>query len=288
MSHTLIGRYVATGNGELMKKYVVLISFVAAIALFYFNRPDRTVLDESELIFPVCSMKGVPLVIKVSYFVDSSIQESYTKAIAERQVKQSNKILSNSCLPLSRELVTFKYIDLGLSGEEYFDEIHSQGSMAVGRDVIHPLRDSELDFYVFVVPNRHQIFEDGTTGAADWELSNSYILLADDASDDVLEHEFGHLMWANHSETLLFSLLQGELERSTRPENRHLIKPYARAYKCSNAGTVMSYEEIKLPIYSTPTIKYRSEVCGNELNADNRKRVLEYIDTLRERVQHNN
>ncbi len=49
----------------------------------------------------------------------------------------------------------------------------------------------------------------------------------------------------------------------------------------------MSYEKIKLPIYSSPTIKYRSEVCGNELNADNRKRVLEYIDTLRELVQYN-
>lgn len=190
-------------------------------------------------------------------------------------------------MPLSRELASFRYVDLALSGEEYFDEIHSQGSMAVGRDVIQPLRDSHLDFYVFVVPNRHLIFEDGTMGATDWELSDSYILLADDASTDVLEHEFGHLMWANHSETFLFSLLQGELERSTRPENRHLIKPYARAYKCSNAGTVMSYEKIKLPIYSSPTIKYRSEVCGNELNADNRKRVLEYIDTLRELVQYN-
>ncbi|EMN7335876.1 hypothetical protein KIT90_25955 [Vibrio sp. B172a] len=269
-----------------MKKYVVLISFVVTIALFYFNRPDRTELDESELFLPVCSMEA-PLVTKVSYFVDSSIQESYTKSIAEQQIRQSNKILSNSCLPLSRELASFRYVDLALSGEEYFDEIHSQGSMAVGRDVIQPLRDSHLDFYVFVVPNRHLIFEDGTTGATDWELSDSYILLADDASTDVLEHEFGHLMWANHSETFLFSLLQGELERSTRPENRHLIKPYARAYKCSNAGTVMSYEKIKLPIYSSPTIKYRSEVCGNELNADNRKRVLEYIDTLRELVQYN-
>lgn len=112
-------------------------------------------------------------------------------------------------MPLSRELASFRYVDLALSGEEYFDEIHSQGSMAVGRDVIQPLRDSHLDFYVFVVPNRHLIFEDGTMGATDWELSDSYILLADDASTDVLEHEFGHLMWANHSETFLFPFFKG-------------------------------------------------------------------------------
>ncbi|MFA0025958.1 hypothetical protein AB4369_23950, partial [Vibrio sp. 10N.261.49.A5] len=76
-----------------MKKYVVLISFVVTIALFYFNRQDRTELNESELILPVCSMKA-PLVTNVSYFVDSSIQESYTKSIAEQQIRQSNKILS--------------------------------------------------------------------------------------------------------------------------------------------------------------------------------------------------
>ncbi|CED71640.1 membrane protein [Aliivibrio wodanis] len=264
-----------------MKKVLFIISIILIIISFYFNQPDHTSYNRSKLELPLCKITKPTVITRISYIVDSSLRESYKKELAQKQVEFSNTILVNSCLALRRQLVSFKYIDLELSGSEYFDELHNQASMAIGNDVLKPLRENPLDFYVLVVPSDHLVFEDGTIGATDWELSDSYILLADDAAPDTLEHEFGHLMWANHSETWLFSLRQGELERSTRPENRYLIKPYARAYKCSNAGTVMSYEKIRLPIYSDPTIHYRSEPCGNKLHADNRRRVQEYINNLR-------
>ncbi|MGF1754605.1 hypothetical protein L4C33_13520 [Vibrio makurazakiensis] len=267
-----------------MRKLLVAVSIVITAVLFYFNQPDRTEFDNTKLAIPACELGEQPIMTRVSYFVDLSLSQSFKPSLAQQQVDLSNLILGNSCLPLRRELSSFEYTNFKLSGEEYFDDIYSLGSNAVGSDVLKPIRENPLDFYVFVVPNHHWVFEDGTTGITDRELNNSYILLADDASLDTLEHEFGHLMWANHSETLLFSLLQGNLERATRPESRHLVKPYARAYSCSNAGTVMSYEDIRLPIYSSPSIQYRSESCGNKLNADNRRRVLEYIDTLREQT----
>ena len=263
-----------------MKRLLLVVSIVSTLIFIYFNQPDHTPYEQAELELPTCILTEPMIVTRVSYFVDSSLRNIYEKGLAQKQIELSNTILTNSCLPLRRQLVSFEYVDLKLSGEEYFDELHTQGSMSIGSDKLKLLRENPLDFYVFVARNNHLVFDDGTIGATDWELSDSYILLADDSEPDTLEHEFGHLMWANHSETLLFSLRQGELERSTRPENRHLIKPYARAYKCSNAGTVMSYEEVRLPIYSSPEIKYRAEICGNKLHADNRRRVQEYINKL--------
>lgn len=267
-----------------MKKTWVVSSLIFTAVLFYFNRPDRTPVDLNELVLPQCDSQQRGLATQVHFFVDSSLEGVYNPRHAKEQIEFSNLTLTNSCLPLKRELTHFEYVDLNLSNSEFVDDVYAEGREAIGKERLKPIQDDPLSFFVLVAPYHHPVFEDNTVGMTYWELSDSFILLSEDAGVDVLEHEFGHLMHANHSETLFFSLLQGQLERSSRPENRHLIKPYARAYKCDNAGTIMSYEEVTLPIYSSPEIVYRSEPCGNELHADNNRRVREYIAALKKRL----
>lgn len=268
-----------------MNMRLVVLFVVFSLFVYFSSLPDYMAFDKNQLYSPSCNIEEEILVTKVYYFVDSSLINTFTKDKAKEQIIFSNETLKNTCIPLTRDLETIEYIDFKFSGSEiYLENLHSKGSEEIGKSEVVNLRSDPQSYYVFVVPESHDIFEGGYTGITDWEFNDSFVLLADSAMPYVLEHEFGHLMFANHHETLLFSLLQGQLERSTRPENRHFIKPYARAYKCSNAGTVMSLEKVRLPVYSSPEIQYRSEVCGSHLHGDNKRRVREFVDNLRAKL----
>lgn len=268
-----------------MKKVLVISSLIVTAVLFYLNRPDQTPLDLDNLELVTCSHDETVLSTKVHYFVDSSLKEFFGKRNAVKQIEFANQTLENSCLPLERQLASYQYVDFGFSDTEYLEEVYLQGRNAIGKERLDSIENDPLNYFVFVLDYRHPIFEEDINGMTHWEFNRGFILLADDAPPYVLEHEFGHLMHANHSETLFFSLLQGQLERSLKPANKHLAKPYARAYKCANAGTIMSYEKLLLPIYSDPAISYRDESCGNELHADNNRRIREFIASLRQAIE---
>ncbi|MDC5812803.1 hypothetical protein OPW07_24080 [Vibrio europaeus] len=268
-----------------MKKILVVLSVIVTAVLFYLNRPDQTPLDFDDLELLTCRHDETVLSTKVHYFVDSSLKEFFGKRSAVKQIEFANQTLENSCLPLERQLASYQYVDFSFSDTEYLEEVYLQGRSIIGKDRLDSIENDPLSYFVFVLDYRHPIFEENIDGMTHWEFNHSFILLADEAPLYVLEHEFGHLMYANHSETLFVSLLQGQLERSLKPANKHLVKPYARADKCANAGTIMSYEKLRLPIYSDPAISYRDESCGNELHADNNRRVREFIASLREAIE---
>ncbi|KDM93417.1 hypothetical protein [Photobacterium galatheae] len=62
---------------------------------------------------------------------------------------------------------------------------------------------------------------------------------------------------------------------------KHLFKFYAFGYQCGGQGTIMSYADEILPIYSSPEISYRGIPCGNKKFANNALRLREYARHLR-------
>lgn len=267
------------------KKIVLLVSLITMFLLFYFNRPDRRPFDVYEFSLPECELEYAPITTNVFFFVDQSLKKSFSKLRASKFVEYANGVLLNSCISLHRELISFEYVNFDLSDEEFLDEIHSQVVKSIGRQRILNIRENSTDFYVVVLPDDNPYFYDDTIGVTDWELSESFILLSDKASIDTLEHEFGHLMWANHVEKNWFNPLQRELEMSLNHNDRHLVKPYARGYLCSNAGTIMSYEKLVLPVYSNPDVYYRGVACGDVERGNNKRRVEEYVKKLRQKLK---
>lgn len=91
----------------------------------------------------------------------------------------------------------------------------------------------------------------------------------------MLEHELGHLSWAQHSESHPVPNLIMFLQSAVPQEYQVKLVPYARAFKCGDSGTIMSYERNILPIYSSSQIKYQGESCGNSESADYALTLLE-------------
>jgi len=259
----------------------VLVSLVV-VALCYIYSPDYRALEFSELELPVCSEFTERYQSQVSFFIAESLRKSVGSKEVDDAIQYSNLVLNNSCIPLQRTMTSMEYVQLDLSYEEDFESLHQVFENALSE---LPVK-SDTSTYVLILPNQHRLFEGGTVGLTDVETVDNFIVLADDAGDHVLEHEFGHLAWAQHIETFPFALLKTKLERSTSIPNRHKLKSYARAYKCANAGTIMSYEERVLPVYSDPAVRYRGEVCGNALNANNAEVLREFVSYKLEQSGH--
>ncbi|TQQ69506.1 hypothetical protein [Vibrio cholerae] len=262
-------------------KFLLLVLFLLFVLFFisYNDREKNTNIDLSQLVLPPCNIEENILTTSVYFFIDKELINIISEQFLYAQIEQSNFVLSNSCLNLRRRMVSYEYINLGLSGGEDFNEIYRKSIDSIG-EIGLKIKENPLSFYVFIIPSEHRIFENWVEGITYWKKDSSFILLNETAQPYILEHEFGHLMWANHLETRFFSLLQGQLERDLEIKDRFLVKRYARAYTCSNAGTIMSYEKIKLPIYSSPDIHYRGESCGDLEKANNKRQVSEYIENF--------
>lgn len=264
-----------------MKKRMIIACVSPAVAgLFYVYQPDKSELNLQDLDLPTCSIKDEVFETQVTFFVDSNADKHFVYKQIDDSIAYSNLVLNNSCLPLHRSLVSIEDVKLNLSGSESFDEIHSLLKVNTKTGMIDDMKNDPYSLYVLILSRYYWMFDDGIMGATDVELSDSFVVLSDDATPYILEHEFGHLAWAQHLETVPFALLGGQLERATSIKNRHKLKDYARAYKCANAGTIMSYEDIRLPIYSSPLISYKGQICGDDKKANNLKVVQDYVSTL--------
>lgn len=266
-----VGFDIAVGHRLKSIKFA-LVSLVV-VGLCYVYRPDYRQIELSELVLPACPSISERHESQVMFYIADNLRESVGSKEIDDYIQYSNLVLSNSCIPLQRTTALMKYVKLDLSYEESFETLYEllEGSL----DGVAAKNDTST--YVLILPSRHRVFEDNIVGLTNVETVDNFIVLADDAREHVLEHEFGHLAWAQHIETFPFALLQGQLEHSTEIKNRHKLKTYARAYKCANAGTIMSYETRVLPIYSNPAVAYRGEACGNALNADNAKVIREFV-----------
>ena len=249
----------------LMKKnFVVGCTLLGVVALFFVGK--RT---GEELSLAACELNE-KVETPVHFFTDDSISESKINEF----IDYSNLVLENSCVPMQRTLSGITKLDLTDFEGVDSGKLHQQLAQTVGDSVLEPLQ-REGSYYVLVLPKEHPFSQDGTAGTAHVNFSRSFAVLSSDAEVNILEHELGHLAWAWHNDTPEH-WLKGQL----LSENHRFIKSYAFGALCHEAGTVMTYAEKVLPVYSSPDIEYYGKACGDGERADNARHMREFAQSL--------
>jgi hypothetical protein len=250
---------------SLMKKNLVVgCTLLGVVALFFVGKRSG-----EELSFAACDLTE-KVETPVHFFTDDSISESKINEF----IDYSNLVLENSCVPMKRTFSGITRLDLAGFEDGGSGKLHHQLAQAVGDSVLEPLQ-REGSYYVLVLPKEHPFSQDGSAGTAHVNFSRSFLVLSSDAEVHVLEHELGHLAWAWHNDTPEY-WLKGQL----LSENHKFIKPYAFGALCREAGTVMTYAEKVLPVYSSPDIEYYGKACGDEEKADNARHMREFAQSL--------
>lgn len=241
------------------------------------------------LVLPSCDTQ--PFVdTEVHFIVDNEVlEQSNRQEVSDfftRSIKQSNLILTNSCIPMTRSLGTITYVEIDKDNIHDMYTIHRELENRLNTDNLHQLFPMPNQYYGLVLEKKYQDIT-GFSGMTETNLSQQFFALTMHSSLFTLEHELGHLAWAEHLEGHPIPNLGKWLQSTTSPDLQHHLKPYARAYKCGTAGTVMSYENEILPIYSNPETTYRAKVCGNAENGDNARVLREFAHTLAEKLDSN-
>lgn len=184
---------------------------------------------------------------------------------------------------MRRKLGEIQVVDFSQEVMWMIEHVYQGLVRQVGKPALERLHAQPNHFYGVMLGKNDRYFDD-FSGEAAVELNDRMFVIADDADDDTVEHELGHLAWAQHQELTWFSYLSLRLNRTTSDENQHQLKLYARGYSCSGEGTVMSYHDLRLPIYSSPDIDYRGNVCGDANKADNARVMRDYARALRQQI----
>lgn len=246
------------------KKWLVVGTLLGVVALFFVGKREG-----EQLFLPQCDLSP-SVETPVHFFSDDSISE----ARIQQLIDYSNLVLKNSCVPITRTLSGITKLDMGQFSNGNEGNLHKQLIASVGAEVIKPMQRKGY-YYVLVVPKQHALSLEGTAGLAHVNFSQSFAILSADADVHVLEHELGHLAWAWHNDTPDY-WLKGQLLE----QYHQFIKPYARGALCRDAGTVMTYADNQLPIYSSPQIKHYGTQCGDEERADNARLMREFAQSL--------
>ncbi|WP_299015267.1 hypothetical protein [uncultured Photobacterium sp.] len=224
----------------------------------------------------------------VHFFISQDAIKNRSITDVENQlnaaIKQSNRILANSCIPMRRQLGNIKGVDFSQYTLTSINQIDSILKRIVGQPLIQQIHTKPNHFYAVMLGKNDSYFDDEFCGEADVDANDRFFIISDDADEYTVEHELGHLAWAQHLDSSWFSNLEKRLKKYTSAENQHMLKPYARGYNCAGKGTVMSYEYDILPIYSSPDILYQGEACGDMKEADNARMVRDYARELRQKV----
>ncbi len=250
-----------------MKKSVLVVgSLLGVCALFYMGKRDG-----EELSLPQCDMPQL-VDTPVHFFTDSSI----SKARIEQLIDYSNLVLANSCIPMKRTLSGITSVDATDFESASIGKLHRELVSSVGASKLEPMQRVG-SYYVLVLPKEHPFSSEGTSGTAHVNFSRSFLVLSSDADTHLLEHELGHLAWAWHNDTPDY-WLKGQL----LSDHHKQIKAYSRGALCREAGTVMTYAETQIPVYSSPKIKYYGKTCGDEKVADNARHMREFAMSIME------
>ena len=245
------------------KKLLVSGSLLAVAALFFVGKRGG-----EELSLPVC--ESIPKVdTPVHFFSDDSISETRIQEF----IDYSNLILENSCIPIKRTLSGITRLDLTDFKSKDSGKLHQQLVLNVGDLTLEPMQKIG-NYYVLVLP-KDSPFSQYRAGVAHVNFSHSFWALSYDAKPHVLEHELGHLAWAWHDRTTVYWLKEQLLT-----EHHKQIKPYAFGARCYEAGTIMTYAEKILPVYSSPNIKYYGKACGNAETAHNARHMRDFAQSL--------
>lgn len=248
-----------------MKKNVVVVStLMGVIVLFLVGQRSG-----EELSLETCDISQ-KATTPVHFFVDASYSESKINDFIE----YSNLVLKNSCVPMERTLSGITRLDLSKFKQSSIGKLHQQLALRVDDTLLESMQ-REGSYYVLVLPKDHPFSQDGVAGTAHVNFSRSFVVISADAPVHIFEHELGHLAWAWHNNTPEY-WLKGQLLM----EHHKYIKPYAFGALCREAGTIMTYAEKVLPVYSSPNIKYYGKSCGDAETADNARHMREFAESL--------
>ncbi len=224
----------------------------------------------------------------VNFVVSDSTLEYRTKEEMAQKLEQaiarSNWILSNSCIPMNRKLGEITYLEISSHSIKQIDQLINDIQRNLGSQYIENIRSKPNHYYGLVLTDKDGFYNDGFIGATDVELDPQFFTIHHDADEYTVEHELGHLAWAWHDDISYNDALTDRLNDSTKPINKSKINMYARGATCGDAGTVMAYSFKRIPIYSSPTIFYQGEACGDAKTADNARQLREYARSMRDRV----
>jgi len=240
-----------------MKLIVFIIIFIIATTV---------TLNSTNLYLPKCNNNKL-LTTPITFFISSDVLEIQTKlAITDNidsWIVYANQTLSNSCIPIKREVSEILYIKE--LTEELFQDIHVAHVFLeyyVGYEKISRLKENKAHYYGIIFKSYQSSFNAQWCGKTDVDTLPDFFILAADCTVDILEHELGHLAWAKHDKENYSPSYM-----SNYALNR--IFPYAFGFECAGKGTIMSYEKEVLPIYSSPNIFYYGERCGDSRYANN-------------------
>lgn len=258
-----------------MKSNTLLVgsSLVFIVGVSIYTKPSSKGLE-----LPSCNM-GAVVDTEIHFFVDNEVLErSDTNNISvflKNSLKQSNVILTNSCVPLSRSLGDIKYVDLDKTKVKDIFTAHTELENFLGVSDLDSVYPQPNQFYGLVFDKKYEKALN-LSGQAQPMLSEKFFTVSSGAHLHIIEHELGHLAWAQHTETHPNPNLSKWLKSIYPEEYSHKLKSYARAYKCGTGGTVMSYEKEIVPVYSSPDIYYREQKCGDVEVGDNARVMREF------------
>lgn len=259
----------------------LIVGAVFASALLYF--------DAQKLALPQCTQEE-KVETWVQFVFDYSILSDFNIEALEARIEEdlalSNLILSNSCIPMIRKSAGYEFFDA--HSTKPADMLSSHYELNLQHSSLLERAYQEPNFYVVLVLSEGNSYFDFEYKVAEtWaDLFPNFVVSDVRAAPFVLEHELGHLAWAMHDVKTLSSQLQGRtLNAITTEDNKSQIKCYAHAALCGDSGTIMSYAENILPVYSSPNITYQGQVCGDVEIADNVRVLTDYARALRERVE---
>ncbi|MEJ2763353.1 hypothetical protein VV869_05165 [Photobacterium sp. MCCC 1A19761] len=268
------------------KRAIPYLIIATCVALTFVPVLYPIEVDQRGLELPSCADEPV-VITPIHFFVSEGVLKD--RSMDEVQgglhhaIEKSNEILANSCVPMRRAMGEIQTVDFSEQAMWMIEHVYQGLVRQVGKPALEHLHAQPNHFYGVMLGRSDRYFDD-FSGEAAVELNDRMFVIAHDADDDTIEHELGHLAWAQHQELTWFSYLSLRLNRTTSDENQHLLKPYARGYSCSGEGTVMSYNDLRLPVYSSPDIYYRGKVCGDANKADNARIMREYARALRQQT----
>ncbi|WP_119396300.1 zinc metalloprotease [Salinibius halmophilus] len=266
---------------------IVVIGFVLAVVL---SLPDNTPYTEEALVLPSCSAAETLVTTDIYFYVDDEVGKNFDRNRAVEMIDYANQVLSNSCIPLRRQLAALQYVAINdeKARDQYaMDELTDLGTSqpwhdaltdAIGSEQLRRHLNKKTDIYVAVLQDELSVIEDGTLGFVNI-FRDQFVGLSEKAPIRALEHELGHLAGAGHSGSAVTNLAKASLLKFNSK-----AQPFsAQAVTCANAGTIMmSHSEIALPIYSSPEARYRNKPCGHSAYANNQQVMLNYANRLAE------
>lgn len=254
-------------------RIIVVMSLLVVVIIAIVTKPSSKGLELSD-----CNLDAVATT-HVHFFVDEEVLALSTldevKKSMNKSVKYANQVLENSCIPLRRKIGKISAISL---------EKNSVNNLSSAWKVVRKTLESKgvtfsdihtNELYGLIFHERHAK-KLGLSGQASPYFGGGFFAISSGAPIHALEHELGHLSWAQHRESNPIPNLTLFLKSATPQDYQGKLVSYARAFRCGDSGTIMSYETNILPIYSSPLVKYQDDVCGDIDNGDNARVLREF------------